>query len=232
MTRRGRGAHVADGAYGSKMDGSTTWGPVSVLWADASSAPESLARDVAALGSGQLARHGALDAAAARRFALGRALIADVIEKTAGPGVDVEVSTVCERCGGAHGRVRHVSGRVALSVSYAGDLVVVAGADAAAGDIGVDIERDDRDARRRVGELGRMFAPGAAPSLAEWTRIEAVLKADGRALRVDPAEVTLSPRRSVARVPGRPEPVSVATLSGPAGYVLSVAVARRAEAAR
>ncbi len=166
------------------------------------------------------------------RFALSRALLAEAIRAVAGPDADLAISTTCERCGAEHGRVRHAGGQVELSVSYAGDLVVVAAAPAVAtAGIGVDVETDDADEARRAAELAPLFAPEAAPSLEKWTRIEAVLKADGRALRVEPAAVTFSEHIPLAHVPGAALPFEVATLPGPAGYVLSAAVAPPAEAA-
>ncbi|RIJ53252.1 4-phosphopantetheinyl transferase, partial [Clavibacter phaseoli] len=60
------------------------------------------------------------------------------------------------------------------SVAHAGALVVVAVS--ACGPIGVDAEPRGRE------------APPGTP-LGEWVRIEAVLKADGRGLRVEPSLV-------------------------------------------
>ncbi|WP_445443292.1 4'-phosphopantetheinyl transferase family protein [Clavibacter sp. km1a] len=91
---------------------------------------------------------------------------------------DVTVRARCATCGGPHGRPvlggsRALDGLHA-SVAHAGDAVVVAVSEH--GPIGIDAEPRDREA-----------PPGT--TLAEWVRIEAVLKADGRGLRVDPSLV-------------------------------------------
>jgi 4'-phosphopantetheinyl transferase len=111
---------------------------------------------------------------AAGRTAL-RALAAELVG--ADPA-DVTVRARCATCGGEHGRPV-LGGSRALddlhaSVAHAGGSVVVAvGAD---GPLGIDAEPRDREA-----------PPGW--TLAEWVRIEAVLKADGRGLLVDPSRV-------------------------------------------
>lgn len=209
------------------MRGSLRWGPAIVMWDGG--APAAMPPDLrlAALGPAQLARYDALDGAAAERFARGRMLVADVIEHVTGSTTDLAITTTCERCGAEHGRIRHVSGRVALSVSYTDGQVVVAGVDTTLADVvGVDAERDTAEAHRRVAELGPLFSPAPPPTLAEWTKIEAVLKADGRALRVAPADVVFDHAAGTATVARRRGDIEVATLDGPSGYLLSVAVAR------
>jgi 4'-phosphopantetheinyl transferase len=122
-------------------------------------------------GAGPVDRAARTDAG---RAAL-RALAAEIVG--ADPA-DVTVRARCATCGGAHGRPvlggsRALDGLHA-SVAHAGALVVVAVS--ADGPIGVDAEPRDREA-----PLGT--------TLAEWVRIEAVLKADGRGLAVDPSRV-------------------------------------------
>jgi 4'-phosphopantetheinyl transferase len=113
------------------------------------------------------------------RTAAGRdALRALAAELVGADPADVTVRARCATCGGPHGRPV-LGGSRALdalhaSVAHAGDAVVVAvGAD---GPIGIDAE-----------PRGREAPPGT--TLAEWVRIEAVLKADGRGLLVDPSRV-------------------------------------------
>ena len=115
----------------------------------------------------------------ATRTAAGRdALRALAAELAGADPVDVTVRARCVDCGGPHGRPvlggsRALDGLHA-SVAHAGDVVVVAvGAD---GPIGIDAE-----------PRGRQTPPGT--TLGEWVRIEAVLKTDGRGLRVDPSRV-------------------------------------------
>ncbi|WP_228503588.1 4-phosphopantetheinyl transferase [Clavibacter phaseoli] len=111
---------------------------------------------------------------AAGRAAL-RALAAEIVG--ADPA-DVTVRARCATCGGDHGRPV-LGGSRALdalhaSVAHAGAAVVVAVS--ADGPIGIDAEPRDREA-----------PPGT--TLAGWVRVEAVLKADGRGLRVEPSLV-------------------------------------------
>jgi 4'-phosphopantetheinyl transferase len=113
------------------------------------------------------------------RTAVGRvALRALAAEIVGADPADVTVRARCATCGGEHGRPvlggsRALDGLHA-SVTHAGDAVVVAVS--ADGPIGIDAE-----------PRGRATPPGM--TLAGWVRIEAVLKADGRGLRVDPARV-------------------------------------------
>jgi 4'-phosphopantetheinyl transferase len=117
------------------------------------------------------------------RTAAGRAALRVLAAEIVGADpADVTVRARCATCGGAHGRPvlggsRALDGLHA-SVAHAGDVVVVA--ISADGPIGVDAEPRDREA-----------PPGM--TLAGWVRIEAVLKADGRGLAVDPARVRSAP---------------------------------------
>ncbi|MDA3804199.1 4-phosphopantetheinyl transferase [Clavibacter sp. CT19] len=121
---------------------------------------------------------------AAGRDAL-RALAAEIV------GADPAAVTVrarCATCGGPHGRPvlggsRALDGLHA-SVAHAGDAVVVAVS--ADGPIGIDAE-----------PRGRATPPGM--TLGRWVRIEAVLKADGRGLRVEPERVRFADDADDAR---------------------------------
>lgn len=132
------------------------------------------------------------------------------------------VSNPCRRCGGPHGPVRVEGAETVASVSYAGGLALVAVADAAAARaLGVDAEAAEPSARaqRRTASATRRCARrpdggspvssaavhhtvsaagldgvlGSGATLRDWVRVEAVLKADGRGLRVDPADVRVDP---------------------------------------
>jgi len=201
------------------------WRDVTVAWARASDLEGFTAVDAAAMGRRQLARLHELDGARAQGFLAGRALIRTLVQRIRGAG-EVLIDSRCDRCGLDHGRPRTAG--VALSVSHAGDLVVVAAA-AGSARLGVDVEAVT--AAGRVAELRSLFPDGAAPDLAGWTRVEAAVKADGRGLEVDPGSVILregrgdvNPRVWSAVLPGRGRRIEVTTLSGPPGHVLSVAV--------
>lgn len=200
------------------------WGDVAIAWAR----PDAVGRlsddDLAALGPAQLVRHRALDPVRAAGFRAGRRLLRDLILSLGG-STAAPIDSACARCGGDHD-VPRTPGFV-LSVSHAPDLVVVAAVRGSM-PMAVDVEPDTAGERAR--ELAPLFAPRPAPDLAEWTRIEAAIKADGRGVAIDPAAVRLlpdpsgaTPREWWAALPDRPTRLRVATLQGPAGYTLSAA---------
>ena len=211
--------------------GRAQFGPVRAAWTDAAaSAPPSL-RVLERLGAQQMRRYAALSGDAARRFLIGRALLADLVAELVGD-VDLGVTTTCDRCGADHGRPRMEHAPVAVSLSYAGSIVAVAAArqtDAAA--VGVDIERAPSEgSRTALRDLAPLFAPADAPDTQGWTLIEAALKADGRGVRVDLAQVRVgeagSGRLTASRavwIPGG-DSIDAGVLAGPSGFVLSAAM--------
>jgi 4'-phosphopantetheinyl transferase len=123
------------------------------------------------------------------RFLTGRMLLRELAAELTGRELEsITVTAACPDCGREHGQP-HVAG-IHVSLSHARDRVVaVAHPDRA---VGVDIER--RDAiPERVAAI-QEIAGGAG--LEHWTRIEAVLKADGRGLRVDPRAVVVEGDRA------------------------------------
>ena len=82
-----------------------------------------------------------------------------------------------------------------------------------------------------LGDAADIMPSGASPSLREWTRVEAVLKADGRGLRVEPGgclAVEGDRRGWRATVAGSPHAFDGWELTGPPGVVVSVAWSRSA----
>jgi len=149
----------------------------------------------------------------------------------------VEVTATCRRCGGPHGlpTVTPPRGQPALHVSlaHAGDRVVVAATEL--GPVGVDVEVDsgadfagfDRvslaESERR--ELARLSPREQLAGRARmWVRKEAVLKATGDGLSVDPRDVIVSappqPPRLLAWRGGsvHPSAVHLTDLSVGSGY--------------
>lgn len=205
--------------------GEIIWHDVIVVWARPSDLRGFTEIDAAAMGQGQVDRLRQLSGSRAQGFLAGRALIRALVRRIRGSD-EVLLSSRCDRCGADHGRPR--SAGVSLSVSHAEDLVVVA---ATAGSILLGVDVEDAAAAGRLHGLGSMFPDGAAPDLAAWTRIEAAVKADGRGFEIDPSEVLLHPSADDADpcawsavLPGRASPLEIATLVGPPGFVLSVAV--------
>lgn len=221
-------------AEGVKIE-EVTLGPVRIAWTVAADDAD-LLDAVRVLGPSQRIRHDSMDAVRARRFATGRRLLSALVH---GPSAGaVRIESVCERCGGDHGRPRVEGAPFTVSVSYAGDMVVAAavGLDAASA-VGIDIERRTSDVDSPMSELTNLFAPHEPPGLREWTEIEAAVKADGRGLRIPPADVAFGERSSMlpggraVHVPGRRERMEVAPAAGPADHVVSVAVVAAVSAA-
>ena len=153
------------------------------------------------------------------------ALTAAVAELLAIEPHDVTLLRHCAHCGGDdHGRPL-VTGPahppVWVSLSRAGDVVAVVAT--TRGPVGVDIESlervavagfDDVAFSARERESVRSAADPTLRRAQLWTAKEAVLKARGTGLRVDPREVdAITPPRGI-RLEG---------VDAPAGYVATVA---------
>lgn len=181
------------------------------------------------------------------------ALLRDIVAERTGAVADrlLVDRAPCPSCGGPHGRpvLRAVEGgppQPYVSVASSGPVVAVAVS--ASWPVGVDVESFDgtgftgfREVALHPDEHGHVH--GAAARATVWTRKEAVLKAVGVGLLVDPATVVVSPPGSPAalldwpRDPHRvrrpeylplPEPSSVrlVDVDAPAGYAAAVAVVR------
>ncbi|WES64757.1 hypothetical protein P0L94_01500 [Microbacter sp. GSS18] len=138
-------------------------------------------------------------------------------------GADAAIANPCPRCGGPHGPVVLAGDERRVSVAYSGDLAVAALAAPPVVALGIDAEPADRD----VTGLGFGTGPATAATVRDWVRAEAVLKADGRGLRVDPAAVGVrvaGDGRMLARVGADGEEYRVLDLAGPDGHVVSAAL--------
>ncbi|WP_279366474.1 hypothetical protein [Microbacterium testaceum] len=192
-------------------------------------------------------------AGSARRD-VSRALLAELL-----PGA--RFRSRCPACGGDHGRIRVEGADAAVSVSYVEGWAVAV---AARGyeRVGLDAVPADAGGLERVlpaeaylwptgvAERITRASPAGGPDRAQaraWARVEAVLKADGRGIVVDPqqVEVALDGTTWLARV--RPVPRGQAwsrsddelvagargwrgwDLDGPDGVVLAVATPAPAE---
>ena len=126
-------------------------------------------------------------------------------------GTVVPVLRLCPTCGATdHGRPVVPGNELALSLSYAPGAVAVAAAarDAVEG-LGIDIE---------AGLPGAEAIPGVC--LQDWTRLEAAMKADGRASLLDPAAASVA--RWQISFPGAP-PWSTTVLPAPAPFQVAIA---------
>lgn len=172
------------------------------------------------LGMAERLRYESTPASRGSAFLAGRLLLRDAVALL---GVDpggIEVSVLCPDCGGPHGSPR-VAGsddleRIRVSISHTdGTTLVAATLDTA---LGVDIEATDAALPTRRGVV--------VDSIAEWTRVEAVLKADGRGLRVDPSRVRMtgSGTSRAASVAGDPRHYRVIDLDLAAGFHVGLAL--------
>jgi 4'-phosphopantetheinyl transferase len=121
-------------------------------------------------------------------FLAGRLVLRRLAGEQLGIAPDrVPLAARCPDCGGPHGQpiIEGSELRVSLSKSALG-VVAVAGWGRA---LGVDVEPAEASQER----LDAIQAVTGGPGLERWTRIEAVLKADGRGLRVDPRDVIIEP---------------------------------------
>jgi phosphopantetheinyl transferase len=167
-------------------------------------------------------------AADAASFAAGRALVRLALAERVGaaPG-ELVFDTWCEVHASPHGKRRLVEPTTELdfSLSRAGARLMLAIADVP---VGVDVELRDRDVEAGVAriafaddERAELEDAGPGAFLACWTRKEAVLKALGHGLAVDPKSVSVTfldgvePR--IRRLPeefGPPEAWSLVPLEG------------------
>lgn len=221
--------------------GRAEFGAIRVVWADAAASDLPPHAVLERLGAAQQNRYAALEGVRAQRFLLGRSLILELVDELMrdGEGIrDLALDATCTRCGGAHGRPRLSGAPVEVSVSYAGETVAAAAAlRADVARLGVDIEREPADGPRApIDSLAPLFAPADPPDTEHWTLIEAALKADGRGVAIDLADVVVGrpgsgrrPDSRAMRLPGRAEPLDAAVLAGPRGFVLSAAMDPQAE---
>ncbi|MGN7221913.1 4'-phosphopantetheinyl transferase family protein [Curtobacterium flaccumfaciens] len=153
------------------------------------------------------------------------ALVAAVASATGVEPVAVRAGRVCPHCGGTdHGRPwASVAGTaVGVSLARAPGVVALAVGPSA---LGVDVERVSRVAAAPLDAFTPDELRGADgdPALlaAAWAAKEAVLKRDGRGLRVDPLAVEVGVTAGTAVFEGVGQPVTV--LSPAPDVVLVVA---------
>jgi len=119
-------------------------------------------------------------------FLAGRLLLRDLIAEL---GAEGELVAECPDCGGPHGKptlrgsTQHGS-TLQLSLSHGAGVVVAAASWNSP--VGVDVEETPSQAA-----LAAIGVVAGEATIERWTRVEAILKADGRGLRVDPRRVTI-----------------------------------------
>ncbi len=145
------------------------------------------ARDaLAMLSSAERERLDGMPPTPGAAFLAGRLVLRRLAAEQLGIAPDrVPLAARCPDCGGPHGQpiIEGSELRVSLSKSALGVVAVASWGRA----VGVDVEPAEASQER----LDAIQAVTGGPGLAHWTRIEAVLKADGRGLRVDPHDVLI-----------------------------------------
>jgi 4'-phosphopantetheinyl transferase len=167
------------------------------------------------------------------RFTLGAVVLRMAAAEETGTAPDeVTVRRDCPRCGAPHGRPELPGTGLHASVSHSGDRVAVAVTRLAP--VGVDVEEilPDVDVAAIVGPvLGTAPPEDLAGFHVVWCRKEAVVKATGDGLRVDPRTVRVSPAAEPARLvsyPDRPGlEVTLTDLRPGPGYAGALAVLHR-----
>jgi len=110
-----------------------------------------------------------------------------VSELTGVKSAAVNLVAVCSDCGGPHGKPVVVGSTLHVSLAHSPVAVVAA----ASWDAPVGIDLEGRPTAAVLAAIGSLTGE---ESLTRWTRIEAILKADGRGLRVDPGHVVIEER--------------------------------------
>lgn len=200
---------MPDAAGQSWFGQATAHDRILIGWAAPGSAP-----DEVALGTVDYQRVALLGGPRRQAFLTGRALLLRLLGQRFGTAT--ADTGPCLRCGGPHGPVAVRGAAANASVAYAPGLVVAAVGSVAR--LGIDVV--DAAPGPRWDDLGRLLrvAPSRAPR--RWTQVEAVLKADGRGLRVDPADVLI--RGSAAWVDS-PVRYELRDVEAPEPYLISVA---------
>jgi 4'-phosphopantetheinyl transferase len=128
------------------------------------------------------------EAAPHESFLAGRLVLRRLVAELTGiEPATVDLVAVCPDCRGPHGKPTLVGSTLHLSLAHGRDAVVAAASWGAA--VGVDLESvPSAAALEAIGTLA------GEKTLLRWTRVEAILKADGRGLRVDPRDVVVGER--------------------------------------
>lgn len=200
--------------------GSVCLGPAWVAWAPVRRLGHAI--PLAALSGPDLLRLAELAPDLRDRFVVGRLLVHALVAGLFPQATEWTITArPCRRCGRLHAGVELEGVPARASVSYAADVVVVAVAPTSqVSRLGVDVEFGVADIGR-LEELRRVLGASTEPILRRWTRVGAVLKADGRGLLIDPGSVHL--RRGGAWIAGQASTYVVTEVAGPPGFLVSLA---------
>jgi 4'-phosphopantetheinyl transferase len=159
-------------------------------------------------------------AADALHFLAGRLVLRGLVGDLLGTTPDaVALVARCPDCGGPHGRPELPDSPLHVSLSHGAGVVVAAAS--WDGPIGIDIESPDVPPER----LAAIEALTGEASVLRWARVEAVLKADGRGLRVDPSRVSFDLVGTEARIDDSATRYGLSEVDLAPGLRVSVAIA-------
>lgn len=152
---------------------------LSVRWQRPGLDPAQRTLGLAMLSPAELTRAGS------DNFVAGRMILRTLAGELLGidPTV-VPLAATCPDCGGPHGQPR-VPG---LTVSLSRCATAIVAVAALTGTVGVDVEPLDGTAERSAAITAVVGSGG----IRRWTSVEAMLKADGRGLRIDPRTVSVT----------------------------------------
>ena len=201
-------------------------GPATIAWVRTGVVVLASELDVGNLSEEDLERAAGFGAVRRQQFLLGRSLVATLVRGLFPDVTDWVVGTrACESCGLPHGPVEVTGVPIVAGVSYAPGMAVAAVAPSRRiARLGVDVEVAHATSAREH-DLLHLLGSSNEPVLRRWTRIEAVLKADGRGLLVEPELVQV--RRGIGRIPGASSRYHVSDVAGPDGYLISLALLRQ-----
>lgn len=135
----------------------------------------------------ELERYAASAPVVGDSFLRARLMLRDLVgEVTGTPAI---ITATCPDCGGCHGQPTAQAAFVSVS-RCALALVVAVNTDRA---VGIDVEPivPPGDVAAVAARLDAVAALTGVRSIEHWTSVEAVLKADGRGLRLDPRHVVV-----------------------------------------
>ncbi|MFF0718342.1 4'-phosphopantetheinyl transferase family protein [Micromonospora sp. NPDC003816] len=214
-------------------------GTCQVWWAEVGSPDD--ARLIALLSAPERDRHaGFTDPHSRATHLTARALTRSVLAGMLGtPASELRFEAVCRQCGGPHGKpaLRAPATPVSFSVAHSGHWCAVAFASRT--EVGVDVERIAVRGRdlpwRALSPVERAVVAATdardrtAAFIRYWTRKEALVKATGDGLTVDPATITVTAPDQPARLrrwagPSRPAArPHLVDLDAPTGYAAALA---------
>lgn len=173
------------------------------------------------LTSGELDRISELSPERVERYLAGRSLVRELAARQLHRQWHTVIpEACCTECGADHGAITVKGSDLKVSVSYSGDHAVAIAAHGR--NVGIDLESGNPRELREVG----VKQSTASVTLQEWCEYEAVIKADGRGMLVDIADLSISEEHGekLAQVRGSAQAYRFIPVEAPVGFVVSAVV--------